>query len=520
MKNNKLIAAFVWCCFTHVCLADQVQRTTRSAKPVKPVFTPYPATPQALKSDTYQMKINGQEVFVEKLARFDVPVHYARLEYSGKQPLKIEVFTAKAINTCRISPLKNNIVAKKTANKLSFSLSVPKYLAIQIDSLEYLFLLIDKPETNKISLPDIRVKNILDYGVDKTGSRLETVTLQQAIDEASSDTEKKVLYFPPGEYRTGELKIKSNVSIYLDAGAIIKGSNKRMDYKESLLRFDHAKQVRIMGRGTIDGSGWDGLRRDGGKEIYLLYLSGCEDVLIDGPVLRDPCFWNTRVYTSKGIHLRNLKIINNCPKQNWTNTDGVDFDSSVDCNLVNAIMHTGDDNMVVKGLDTTGNYNTQQISFEDVIGISNSAAAKIGTETCVKQFQHIQFRNIDIVRCKRAFVISGYDSSAINDVQVVGMRVEQVVNQGKEKPRIIDIEVTDKSWRECTGRCSISNIVLRNIVTCFPLDNVESQIIGRTNSFGVRQVVIDGFRSQNKLINSCKAGNIRLNDFVSQLTFK
>ena len=520
MKKKLTGIIVILFCFSELSLGGPERDGNSNGSPLSgPVFVLYPSTPRALKSDTYRVMINGQEAFVEKLARFDIPVHFVRLAYNGKQSLSVEVLVPGRIHSYRISPVKNKVKAKKLGNRLLFSLYKPGYVVVKVDSLEYLFLLIDEPEVNPPVLSDPGVKNILDYGVDRAGGRLETNTLQQAIDDASANPSRHLLYFPAGEYRTGELRMKSNVFIYLEPGAVIKGSSKHSDYKESLIRFENVKHVRIMGRGTIDGSGWDGLRRDGAKEIYLLFLSGCQDIWIDGPVLRDPCFWNTRVFRSSAVHLRNLKIINNCPALNWTNTDGVDFDSSTGCDMINAIMHTGDDNMVVKGLDTTGLYNTEQIRFEKVIGISNSAAAKIGTETSVKQIQHIAFRDIDVVRCKRAFVISGFDSSEIRDILVSGMRVEQVVYQGKEKPRIIDIEVTDKSWRDCTGRCRVSDIMIRNMQVYFPLKGVEMQILGRTPEFGIRGVAIKGLKVQNRLINSCSAGHIRINDFVSGLTF-
>jgi hypothetical protein len=479
----------------------------------------YPATPGAAQSTTYEVKINDRVAFVEKMARFDVPIHYARMAYDGMQPLTIDVYVKESISSYTISPRKKNIRASVLHNRLRFSISQPGYLVVKIDSLEYLFLLIDAPETNTPKPGDPDVKNILDYGVDPTGGRMETQTLQRAIDEASENPAKHVLYFPKGEYLTGQLNMKSNVSIYLEPGALIKGSSQPADYQNSLIRFTNVRHVRIFGRGTIDGSGWDGLRKNGAREIYLLFLSGCSDVWIDGPVLRDPCFWNTRVFTSTAIHLRNIKIMNNCPALNWTNTDGVDFDSSSDCDLVNSVMHTGDDNIVVKGLDTTGRYNTKRIRVEKIIGISNSAATKIGTETCVKYFRNIEFKDIDIVRCKRAIVISGFDSSSIDHIRFSGIRVEQVVFQGKESPRIFDIEVTDKSWRECTGRCRISHIKIRDIISFFPISNVESQILGRTPEFNVSNVTISRFRVMGRLIRSLKAGNIRTNEFATGITF-
>lgn len=60
------------------------------------------------------------------------------------------------------------------------------------------------------------------------------------------------------------------------------------------------------------------------------------------------------MYRSEQVHFRNLKVLNNRPVRNWTNTDGIDFDSSKDCSLINAVIHAGDDNVVVKGWTMNG----------------------------------------------------------------------------------------------------------------------------------------------------------------------
>jgi hypothetical protein len=516
--KNSLIAILFFLCWPGAIMTGEA----RTGKPqanngegIKSSVIIYPATPNAVKSDKYAISLNGKNGFVEKMERFDVPYHYTRLAYDGKQPLAIEITASGPIGSYTISPENQKIKAAKKRNRLRFTIQKPGYLVVQIDSLGYLFLLIDSPLSGVPTLGNPGVKNILDYGVDDSGKKLETEKLQKAIDAASAGATGRTLYFPKGEYLTGQLNLKSNVNIYLEPGALIKGSNKLADYSQSLLRFENVENVSISGHGTIDGSGWEGLRKSGGRELYLLFMSGCNNIRIDGPVLRDPCFWNTRVFKSRNIHLRNLKIMNNRPAINWTNTDGVDFDSSTDCDLVNAVMHTGDDNLVVKGLDTSGQYNTERIRFEKIIGLSNSAAAKIGTETCVKFFRDIEFKDVDIILCKRAIVISGFDSSTIENIRFSGIRVEKVVFQGKEGPRIIDIEITDKGWRPSAGLCRVSGISIDDLQVYFPVANVESRILGRTGEFGIKNITIKNFSVMDQLVQSREAGNIITNDFVS-----
>lgn len=84
----------------------------------------------------------------------------------------------------------------------------------------------------------------------------------------------------------------------------------------------------MIGNGTIDGAAWSGLRRkpeesipEGGKptnyatEIYLMYATDCQNLLFDGVVLRDPTFWNTRIFRSREVRMENLKVLNDRPER-------------------------------------------------------------------------------------------------------------------------------------------------------------------------------------------------------------
>ena len=105
--------------------------------------------------------------------------------------------------------------------------------------------------------------NVKDFGAGGTGQMLETQFIQQAIDACYQDGGGKV-YFPAGTYLTGSLELKSNVILYLDAGAVLKGSSNLADYKEtsyisesrntSLIFAHNEKNIGITGNGTIDGN--------------------------------------------------------------------------------------------------------------------------------------------------------------------------------------------------------------------------------------------------------------------------
>ena len=469
-------------------------------------------------SNQFRVKVNGTEASVEKMGKIDIPIHYTQMVYDESAPAQIEITVDQPIKTYTISPQRKGIRAKVNGNRLSFAIDSASYLLVKINHLEDLYLLVNPGIDYQSQIRGKEIVNILSFGVDTAGVSKETEKIQAAIDEAAR--KQAVLFFPKGKYLTGELYMRSHLTVFLADDALIMGSTDPGDYQDkSLIRMDNVTDFKMLGNGTIDGAGWTGLRRNGAKEFHLIYASNCKNVLYDGTVLRDPTFWNTRVYRSEGFHMKNMKVLNNRPYKNWTNTDGVDFDSSVDCSLVNAVIHAGDDNVVVKGLDSERKFTTERILFDRILTISNSAAAKIGTETCVERFKDITFKNIDVVKCKRGMVINGFDSTRIENVRFENITIEGFDFNGAEAPRLIDFEITDQSWRECTGHCVIDGVEISNVDVMTSLNGVDAQILGKDARYGIWNVKIKNCRVMNELVLAPADIHLSVNSYVQGISF-
>jgi len=496
------------------CVACSIDRT----KEENHSFRLMPALGDVPLSKQFRVSVNGLEAAVEKMGKIDIPIHYVQMVYDGIAPLQVNITVDDPIRSYVVSPIRKNIKANVSGNQLSFTVDSAAYLLVKINNLEDLYLLINPKVDYQAQVSDKEIVNVLSFGVDSTGISKETKKIQAAIDEVSH--KQGVLYFPKGKYHTGELYMRSNMTILLADDALIMGSTDPADYEDkSLIRMDSVSNFRMLGYGTIDGAGWAGLRRNGAREFHLVYASNCKNVLYDGVVLRDPTFWNTRVYRSEEFHMKNLKVLNNRPYKNWTNTDGVDFDSSTDCSLVNAVIHAGDDNVVVKGLDSEREYTTERILFDNILTISNSAAAKIGTETCVERFNDIVFRNIDVVKCKRGMVINGFDSTRIENVRFENITIEGFDFNGTEAPRLIDFEITDNSWRECTGNCVIDGVEISNVNVLTSLNGVDAQILGKNNMYDIKNVTIKRCSVLGEPVTSTDDIHLLVNPFVQGIIF-
>src|ERR1041384_2289850 len=73
---------------------------------------------------------------------------------------------------------------------------------------------------------------VRDFGAQGDGTALDTAALQKAIDACAAGGGGTV-YFTPGTYLSGGLRLKSGVYLYLDAGATLKGSRNNADYEKT-----------------------------------------------------------------------------------------------------------------------------------------------------------------------------------------------------------------------------------------------------------------------------------------------
>src|SRR5690554_5005747 len=65
-----------------------------------------------------------------------------------------------------------------------------------------------------------------------------------------------IVTIPTGRYLTGTIILKSNVSLYLENGAVLLGSTNIEDYKRrNLFRAVNEENIAISGNGIIDGQG-------------------------------------------------------------------------------------------------------------------------------------------------------------------------------------------------------------------------------------------------------------------------
>lgn len=233
------------------------------------------------------------------------------------------------------------------------------------------------------------------------GKTQNTEALQRAFDDCG---EGQAVYFPAGTFLTGSLRLHSDMEVYLEEGAVLKGTDEPEDYLPriwsrfegtemecysgllNLGEVDHKAgptscNVVIRGKGTIEGGGRklmervietererlkDYLAALGSKiEEYenadtvpgrvrprLLHICNAQNVSVSGISLKNGASWNMHMIYSENILTYDCRFYS----RNVWNGDGWDPDSSKDCTIFGCTFDTGDDAIAIKaGKNPEGN---------------------------------------------------------------------------------------------------------------------------------------------------------------------
>lgn len=246
------------------------------------------------------------------------------------------------------------------------------------------------------------VFNAIDFGGRPDGATLNTEPIRQAI-LAAFQNGGGVVYFPPGNYLTGTIELKSAVTLYLEAGATIYGSKDRNDYQhQALLYAENAVDVGIRGRGTIDGNGSAFWKREGGRWTEgvwrpnsMLNFVHCQNLLLEDITLRNSPRWTVHPMDCDRVTILGISIMNGLdPEDHGPNTDGIDPDGCTRVRISDCYIQSGDDSIVLKiTARSGGNRVCSDITVTNCVLVTKETALKIGSET------YGEFRNITFSNC-------------------------------------------------------------------------------------------------------------------------
>jgi len=318
--------------------------------------------------------------------------------------------------------------------------------------------------------PDIsdHVFNVKDFGALGDGVHLDTDAINSAI-AAAAKAGGGTVFFPAGNYLSFSIRLKSNISLYLDVGATIIAANMEMHkgkyddpepniwgdslhyqdfghshFHNSLIWGEDIDNVSILGPGLIYGKGlqkWG--KPNPGLGNKVIALKKCRNVILrDFSVLQGGHF----AILATGVDnmtINNLKID--------TNRDAIDIDCCRHVRISDCSLNSpNDDALVLKASYALGYaaptenititncavYGYDEGTFLDGTFKTTQKAApdkgvvtgriKLGTES------NGAFRNITISNCTfqhcRGLALETVDGSVLENITVSNIVMDDVLN--------------------------------------------------------------------------------------------
>jgi len=284
--------------------------------------------------------------------------------------------------------------------------------------------------------------DVFQSGAKGDGKTMDTKAIQSAINQCHQAGGGKV-YLHNGTFLSGTISLKSNVTLYVEAGATLLGSANVDDYpiipskypsytgvlvtNKMLIYAEDARAISIQGRGTIDGRGddFDGpyLSPSFSGRPRIIHFRNCENVQVRDVTLYNSGSWVQSYQSCKNLIIDGITVDSRENKDieepryatiRGRNTDGLDL---VDCERVrisNCVINSGDDAICLKSFSPEEA--CRDITITNCIVSSNASGIKIGTETSGA------FEDITISNC------TVYDTrvDGISIMTADGARVERI----------------------------------------------------------------------------------------------
>jgi len=273
------------------------------------------------------------------------------------------------------------------------------------------------------------------YGAKGDGIALDSAPINAAIESCHARGGGTVLV-DAGTFRSGTIRLLDNITLKLEPGATILGSENLADYSHlphpsegrdtALIIAENVRNIAIVGEGTIDGNGRaftengathffpffetaatrqgetytarmsegrEGpvrMRERPGNLVLILHSDGI--ILRDFHVLDSPN-WSIHVACSNHVWVNGLDVRNSLLVPN---SDAMDISGSSNVMIANSYLEAGDDGLVLGGPCADGwcQQTTENLTASNLILHSRSSAIRIGPSA--KGIRNLTVQNVVI----------------------------------------------------------------------------------------------------------------------------
>lgn len=215
---------------------------------------------------------------------------------------------------------------------------------------------------------------ITDYGVVRDSTKLQTEAIQKVIDAAAVNGGTVVV--PKGVFLTSSLFFTTGTHLYLEEGAVLKGSDDISDYPIRQVHIEGVLQpyiaalinaydtdgFSIRGKGVIDGNGYRYWREFWTRRRVnfaatnleslrprLIYAAKSKNILFEGVTFRNSGFWTTHLYKCDHVKIKDITIFAPNAPVAAPSSDAIDLDACNNVHITGCHISVNDDIVCLKG---------------------------------------------------------------------------------------------------------------------------------------------------------------------------
>ncbi|HUW59989.1 MAG TPA: glycosyl hydrolase family 28 protein [Candidatus Bathyarchaeia archaeon] len=306
------------------------------------------------------------------------------------------------------------------------------------------------------------------FGAKGDGTAKDTAAVQSAID-ACAAAGGGTVYFAPGTYLCGSVRLKTGVYLYLDAAATIKGSPDNTDYNKiekldfkndadaetsffhyALIWAEDAERIGVTGPGTIDGNR---TRRHGPKPTAF---KRCRFLEVKGIHIINAPNYCISMLGCDYVNIDGVTILN-------AYCDGIDPDSCRNVRISNCHIESRDDAIVPKTSFALGEHRScENISVTNCYLSTPCNCFKLGTESG-GDFKYITVSNCVMTGFnKLSPATSGISLESVDGANVDGVAISNISMYNIDSPIFIRLGARLRDNAPAPG--SLRNVIISNVV--------------------------------------------------------
>ena len=477
---NKKFIRFLALCLL-ICLT--ANGAAAEAAPAK--LTLYEGPKTMTSSQAAAVRVNGYELFV-----YDVMVNHEHIWNANTQPtttpmtyfdfegrVRVEIEMPglpQPVESANVLPGAWGIVPEVKDGKVSFLITEPgQYTVVFNDNVNKALHIFANP--------------------------LET--------DVPDPNDPDVFYIAPGEWVMDAIALEDNQTLYLSGGAVL----------HSIISVSNANNVRICGRGLIDGSDYPAWNQAGSYARVPIDLNHSKNVTVEGIGIVNSNCWNLNSYSSKNVKIDNVKIISG--RQNG---DGFTFQSCTDHVVTNSFARTWDDSLVIKNYSGS----TKGITFQNMqVWTDLAQSMEIGYETdkgltLDPEISEVLFEDITVLYNFHKPVISIHnsDDAFVHDITYRNIVVENAFMQGDNgnNKELIEMTLQNSSWSTVRDEFgSIDNVLIDGLTVINTVDGKvpRSRMSGHSDENRITNVTLRNVSILGNPITTLKEMKLSIDDY-------